>query len=1237
MKTKMKGSNSRIFQAVCLLWMLAITTTCLHAQITTGTVTGTVTDSTGAVVSGAQIALTNDATGFVQNTISTSTGTYVFHAVPPGTYSLKVDARGFGPSVNRDLVVNVQQTITKDVSLSPGAVVQEVTVTGGTQILQSEDASLGQTLTTEAVNDMPLEGRDWNSLSNLAVGVVTSGGTIANATMFISNGADESQNDYRLDGINNNEEFFGGSHINSNGLAVIDPPPDAVQDVKLQTGNYSAQFGHSTGAVVNAVIKSGANRPFGDVWEFNRNTVFNANDYFNNHYNEPRPAYHQNNFGGTFGGPVFIPHLYDGRNKTFFFVDYDGDRISTPSSFTDTVPTTNMVSSGFTNLQDMFVLYSGSATDALGRTFPHGTILDPETTRIVAAGAVDPVSGLPNPNPTSAIVRDPFYSGGSIAGIKNFTGLTQNLNQLPANRLDPNAIKLLGLYPAPNLSLGGSNGANDYRTNRAYTNTSNQYDVRLDEQYGAKDTLFAVISQEHYNAVQPYPFPGLAAGGGWGTGTSASNSEAFVLSDTHTFTPTFSNEFHVGFMYNTWNETQPEASDLTAAATFNIGNIPQLTDAGGLPPITIGGFSSLGGAGWMPTLISIGDLEFMDNLTKVHAGHTFTWGFQADKLHGTVIQDPYPIGNFSFNGQYSDIPNQTSSFTGVPGVGSSSTGFNGITDLLLIPGTSTVPGGINNLGGLQSFDVSAYGPIHDQRMYYGAYFQDDWKLTPRLTLNLGLRWDYFQPYTEANGRQANFIQDPGGTPTGTFYMAAKTCNTPENPMFSQLLAQDGIAVKCVADSVGTAQKGNFAPRVGFELRVTPRTVARAAFGISYGALDTVGVGPNIGGNYPFLYTIYETAPGSQAPLLNAAGQTSTLENALVPLGNFESPTVFNGQYSGLDGRTYNFQTPYMETYNLTIQKQISNNDTVQAGYVGNVGRHLDTQGSQNTPQMILPPGTNYNDPTVTGHIPFPNFAEGSTFQTTSSISSYNSLQMVYQHTITRGLTFTANYTFSRCLSDQTSGYGYGSAGGIRAEWLPGFGLRKDYALCSFDSANVLHAMTDWAIPLGKGGYFASSNPAVNSMIGGWKTSMVFVYQSGNPITVGCTIATTAGFGCNAPLVPGQSTTSGPHNIHQWLNPSAFVNPAPATVIGQTDYSPLGVAGGQARGPHYDDVDFSLFKDFPIAEALKVEVRGDAFNLLNSPSFSNPGNLNFTEPTNFAQITGTRSSARIVQLSGKFYF
>ncbi len=1199
-------------RALTLLFLL-FSSSGILAQIATGGITGTVHDQTGAVVPNAKITLTNDSTGVTNSTVSTSTGTYSLTGVMPGSYTLQGEANGFQTFVESGLQVHVQATLTVDMPLVAGKVANQVTVTAAAPLLQSESASVGQTITSQAINDMPLQTRDWVSLAQLSAGVNTapvgnpsSDSGESDSAYFSVDGVNLWQNDFRLDGINDNIEVYGGSSVGNN--AAIVPPPDAIEEFKLQNGDFNAEFGHSTGAVVNAVIKSGSNHFHGDLWEYWRNDALNANLFFNNLNHIAKPEYRQNLFGGTIGGPVV-------KNRTFFFFDYQGGRYIKPVPATSTVPTPGMVSSGFTNLQDLITYNSGTGTDALGRIFPHGTILDPATTREIPAGGVDPISGLTNTSASAVYVRDPFYTG-SLLGKTNFVGDTAQLNTIPVGRLDPNAVKLLGVYPAP--TRPGL--ANNFYNAPKQTENTNSYDIRIDENFNANNNLFGVYDRSLISEGVPSALPGLAVGESGGRNDSFP-AWSVAVGYTHVFTPTLTNEMHVGVVHADKLQRSIYGNTFGIPAQFGIQGIQQVANNGGLPPISFSSATNastlthIGVGNYTPTLQYVYSIEGADYVTKVFRNHTFKTGVQVDDLEGDISQPPQGRGDFNFYGQYSDIPNKSS-------------GLNGIGDLLLTPIPSTV-GGVDYVGGMTSFSGSNIAATDDHRWYIGAFFQDDWKVTPDLTLNLGLRWDYFTPYAEVHGRQANFIPVGGNGNTGTYYIPNSGCQVPRSTGFNALLVSSNINLDCVSGlTLGNAQKVNFAPRLGFAYRVKPTIVLRGGYGMTYGALGNLGYGGTLGTNYPFVYTATFNSPDSQHPLLLSNGNPATMEEAFTTV-NFQDPTINSGKGLNLYGRQYNFQTPYVQTVNLTVQDQFTNHDSFQIGYVGTMGRHLDNLGYNNSPTEILPPSVN---PQL--YVPFPSFARNSTYETTNGNSSYNSLQATYEHQTSFGLYVLGNYTWSKCMSDQHTQASQNQQ--YRAEWLPGFGISRDYGLCDTDATNLVHLSGSYNLPFGRGRQFlANSNRATDAILGGWVVNFIYTYQGGQPTTVTCPVATSE-FGCFANTVPGQNLYAGPHNYKQWLNPAAFAQPPIATAIGETNYAVLGGSPQQVRGPSFKNVDASILKNFTFKDSLRLQFRAEAFNLTNTTQFGQPTQLNFTT-SNFSQINSQRNPNRVMQLALKMFY
>ena len=1178
------------------------------AQIDRGSVTGTIKDPSGGLVAGAELTLTNEATGVVQKARSTSTGTYAFESVPAATYTLHAQAQGFAAFASTGVEVHVQSVATVDVSLALGNAAQTVTVTPDATMLQSEDASLGQTVSTEEMNDLPLNGRNWISLATLASGSYLTGGT--NTTSLFVNGAEPGQVDYRVSGVNNNEEVFGGYSVA--------PAPDAVEEFKLQDGNNSAEFGHSVGAIVNAVVKSGTNRFKGNVWEYLRNEALNANDFISNANGTKRQEYRQNQFGGTVGGPVWLPKLFDGKNKTFFFFDYQRTQRLVPVTFTDNVPTALMHSSNFTNLQDLITGNSGTATDALGRKFPHGTVFDPATTRALAPGATDPITGLVNNKTTVMYVRDPFFTG-SLQGVTDFTGMVSQLNHIPANRIDPNAVKILQLTPLPT-TAGLQN--NFFSSQPQQTNV-NQFDLKIDENISPKDVVFGVLHRQTsiQDAAQPFPLVGSAL-----QTQFATTQPVYVLafSETHIFSPTTINEARVGLNHNFNTRTDPDAYTANIPQQYGIQGIPQVSGNGGIPTFNISGFSAFGSRRFEPTIQTTEAQNYTDNLTVIRGSHQAKFGVQINRIVGDIVQPAYSRGNLTYNGQYSDIPNQNSNLVGLADLLLAPT----VTSISAAPGVTTY----DNLGGMSAYNASNYIGTNYSMIYSGIYAQDNWKVTPNLTLNLGLRWDYFPPFSEDDGRQGNLVLTNGNGNSGTYYIPQKTCNAPRNPAFDTLLNSDNIKIDCVSGlAVNKTQKKNFAPRLGIAYRLTNHLVIRAGYGISYGAVDSVGYGGTLGTNYPFQYTLNGPSATSLVPTVLPNGQTATMENLFAGI-NVQDPTQLqvSSVGLGLTGKQYDYLTPYVQSMNFTVQYQFTHRDSLQAGYVATAGRHLDTLGQQNTPSEILPPGVN-----TTNYRPFPNLSS-SQFLSSGTSSNYRSLQTVYEHRFRMGLIFNANYTFGKCMSDEAGKTGMGPA--YRAQWLPGFGPSGDYALCSADAKQAAHVWGQYGLPFGKGrSLLRHANGFVNAIVGGWNFNYIYIYQSGQPFTVGCPVGTTSDFGCIAFLVPGKDPYAGPHNQTQWLNPAAFAQPPAATQIGQTNYAPLGGAANQLRGPTLKNLDASLLKRFNLTESKQMEVRAEAFNLSNSVDFGNPGQLNFTNLKAFSSITTTRNNQRLVQLAMKVFF
>ncbi len=1177
------------------------------AQVDTGAILGTVKDTSGAVIPGATVTLKNDDTGVVVTTTSGSGGEYTFSPVKIGHYSVATEFKGFQRVEHSQVTVQVQQRVVVDFALPPGQMTQTVVVTGEPPPLQTQDASVGQVIGQRAVNDLPLNGRNFTFLAQLAAGVTqdqqdTRG--LGASGSFAANGSRPAQNNYLLDGIDNNAnlvDFLNGTAY------VVRPPVDAIAEFKIQTNDYSAEFGRSAGAILNATIKSGTNQFHGNAWEFLRNDKLDAANFFENAGGIKKGEYRQNQFGFTVGGPIR-------KDKTFFFGDYEGTRIRQALPSVNTVPTALERNSNYTDLSELLT-QGGNRTDVLGRTFALGQVFDPSTTRAVNCGMPDAFTGITAPCAGMA-------SGSQVGFVREpFPG-----NILPASRLDPNAIKLLNLYPAPN----NAGLFNNFAANPILRNDVNQFDIRIDQNFSDKDSLFGRVSYSDNPQLIPGPFPGIADGGSFADGDQTATSSNSVLSETHLFSPTLVNEVRAGFNRIATTRIQPNGDTLGIPAQFGIQGVPQVPSNGGLGSIFIAGLTTLGSNQYLPSIEYSNTLQFTDNLTKTLGRQSIKLGFEFQQLRFSILQPPSGRGTWSFDGNYTEVPEAGG-------------GNTGLAQMLLTPIPGTVPGASDYVGGADNVNASNIANTDMKRSYWGAYFQDDIHVTSKLTVNLGLRWEYFGQIVERYGAQSNFLPSGSSSPS-EFLLTKKRCDTPLSPDFSAAAAADNIKVVCSdVSGLGHSQLTNFSPRVGFAYQLTPKFVVRGGYGLFYGGFENSTIETYV--DFPFQFNLSYSNLTPDAPIVYANGAIGTLETGLsaIPL----TPAAVEPGGVSFLGEDYHMKTPYTQGYNLTLQYQLSANDTFQAGYVGNTVRHLGVYIPPNSPSQILPPGLNSFD-----YSPYPDFPNGFTYSSFAGDSYYHSLQLNYERRFDAGLSVLANFTWSKCRTDAADVLNPTAITGFRAPLLPGFGIQGDYGLCDFDIPKVFHLSGTYALPLGHGRQFLNnSRGIVDAVLGGWSTNWILTLQNGQPGTVGCAISTTSGFGCNAFLVPGQSVTAGPHNVDQWLNPAAFTSPPVATTIGQSDYSPLGGAPTQFYGPGFHRLDFSLFKNFQITERTHLEFRSEFFNLTNTPNFSPPGfggngvvaapgSLDYTSPTTFGKINSTRdgqNDQREIQFALKFYW
>ena len=1157
-----------------LLIALIATAAAATAQVDTGRIVGTVIDGTGATVPSATVIISSEGTGLRAETTTNDQGAYVFIGLKIGTYSVEVSATGFQKQRRNSVPVSIQVRSVVEFTLIPGDITQTINVSDALPVLQTQDGSVGQTISAQTINNLPLSGRNYNFLARLTAGVThpqPEGRGLNASGWFAANGTRPAQNNFLLDGIDNNSnnvDFLSGAAF------VLRPPVDAVGEFKIQTNSFSAEFGRAGGAVLNASLKSGTNKFHGSAWEFLRNDKFDAKDFFSNRNSIRKGAYRQNQFGGAGGGPIV-------KNKLFFFGDFEGTRIRQGQPISATVPTMLHRSSGFTNYQDLIDLQTGSRTDALGRTFRSGTILDPGTTR-----------QLENGN----FVRDPFPG-----------------NVLPAGRMNQNALALMKLYPAPT----NPGILNNFNVNRNNVDDTNAFDFRVDYNIGQRDQLFGRYSFAQISRFRPPPFEGVADGGGFGNGTEDVRTQGAALSYSHTFSPSLVNELRMGFNREHALRLQANGNDTTnIPAKFGIQGIPQAPGNGGLPGLSIGGLTGLGPPDWLVSERFSNTIQLTNNLTKIYGSHTFKAGWEGQLIDFPWIAPPTARGRFNFSGTYTSVINAAD-------------GSVGRAQFLLNPTDGLNTGG----AGPNSVSASNFGGVANRKYYTGLYFQDDWKVSRKLTLNLGVRWDLFSLVGEKYSSQANFV--PSGTNPQYIIPASRKDKPQLSDSFQQLLVRNGINLAYsdeFGSGLGRAQKNNFAPRLGFAYQVSSKLVVRGGYGIFYGAFENRGGAPNIGYNYPFQFDFNFQPANAWSPVLYGDGRPATLERGLlsVPL----DPKLVNGRFLSLRGIQFDYKTPYTQGYNFTLQYALPANSSIEAGYVASLGRHIETFIGTNQVQQLLPPNQN---PQL--FIQHPDFARNSSYAATAGNSHYHSLQTKYNKRFGSGLNMLASYTWAKTLTNAGDLLSGGNVGGLRAVYVPGFGMKREMALASFHVGQALTVSGSYDLPMGKGrAHLAGANPVAQAVLGGWSANWIVTLYGGQPQTIGCSGGTTAaGLGCAA-FLSGEPRYL--KSVDRWYRAAAFRQPPVTTQIGQTDLSPLGGARTQVIGPPFRKMDFSIFKSFMFAERYKMEFRAESFNLTNTPAFANPSQTNFLDTNNFGRITSTRNNpndARQVQLALKLYF
>lgn len=1085
------------------------------AQVASAELSGVILDASGAAVANAKVTVTNTGTNREHNTTSDAMGAYKVQLLPPGDYVVAVEAPGFRRLVRSGITLQVNQQSQLDLTLQLGQTSEVMEVTEQAPLLESESSVLGTVVNEKLVNQLPLNGRNFVQLATLSPGVngvgYSAGGTIMSGTRpddrrpgteIFSNGNREGSNNFLYDGIDDNERLTLS--------IVLRPPVEGVREFKIQTNLYSADVGRNSGAVVDVITKSGTNELHGSLFEFLRNSAMDARSYFS-----PKgtafPAFRLNQFGGSFGGPVRIPKLYDGRNRTFFFVDYEGYRRDSQQLLLGNIPTAKMRTGDFSET---------------------ATIYDPLTTRA-------------NPN-GSGVIRDPFVN-----------------NLIPSARFDPIAMKMVQAYPTPT----SSTRFNNYLANLVQNQKWNQGDVRVDHQISSKDNFFARWSIQNTETIVPSSFPATQIPGisvpvnladeASFAGTSLTPAQHAVASWARVITPKLVNDFRVGFNRFRLDYTADQYAPGQALGNqLGVPNANVTPAEQNLPIFSPSSYIGIGQTRSLPIFRRENTYQIVDNMSFTSGKHTLKWGLDFRRRQLTIYQTNQGNGRFNFS------PALTDSRAG--------SGGDSMANFLL--GYPT----------LAAHDYTLNWP-GERGTEWGVYFADDWRVTRKLTLNLGLRWDYYSPYSEVANRWANF---------------------------NLSTAKIDIAGRNGVDKYVGIQPyhKNFGPRFGFAYQLLAHTVVRGGFGIFYNPTGSEGGSLRLFRQMPFGSTVTVT-PGD----INVGPRVRDGFAPLQPVDFNLADNPFGGMFA-IDPR---FRPSYAEQYNVTVEHEITRMAlVVKAAAVGNLGRRLYNTYNANQP---VPGAAALNTRRPLYGI-VPAISDVSYFST-DGLSSYHALQLTVDKRFSHGLSALLGYSWSHGIDNVPLEFGGGSAGPQPQDPR---NIRAERGNSITDMRHRLTVSYLYELPFGNGKALLNRGGILNAVLGGWQTNGILIVQTGLPFSPVLQTSTTNGTGSRADVV---GPISYPHTRLKWFDASAFGTPAPYT---------YGNAGRNILfGPGRWNWDMSLFKNFVIKDQTRFELRAEAFNIFNHPQFGQP-NSSIGNPQ-VGQITSTVGNPRQLQMALRFQF
>jgi hypothetical protein len=1158
-----------------LLALIVISCTAGLAQESRGTITGRVVDSTGAVIAGAEVRATNTGTGATAGTRTNDSGNYTVAYLAPGTYSLSAEFSGFKKSERPGMVVRVNDVLNVEFRLEIGSATETVEVKGGAPLLETANVSLGQVVQERQIQELPIQAGNANELVLLAPGVVNStnlrqrkSSFNSASSQFTSNGNALYSNEYTIDGVPNT--FFNGG---SNPLIAFQLPENAVSEFKVQTSGFDAAVGHTPGAVLNTVSKSGTNDFHGELHEWIINSALDASTFFQNASGGAKPIYQDNRYGASLGGPVLLPKLYNGKNKTFFFFGWEANQWGKPTANIGTVPTTAEKNGDF------------SALLALGSQYQ---IYDPLTTQAAANGRF---SRLP------------------------FAG-----NIIPANRIDPVAKAIQSYYAAPN-TVGTAAGLNNYTRNTKDTFDYNAWVGRVDHNFSDKNRAFVRLYYDRYLETDS-AFSNNIAGG---LNLTRINRGG-VVDDVIVLSPSAILDLRYGLTQEETPENRPSRGMDLASLGFSKNLLGLLNpETQTFPQVYLntkaptnrctgsctGTFSGFGnynsGDGTLTGVVH----DWAATLTKLFGRHTMHYGIDF-RLYRT----------FGFNGGFDVSPQ----LTFLP------TYTNGPLD-----NSTVAPLGqeyTSFLLGIPSGQMTRSASFASQNTYTAAYIQDDWKLTPRLTLNLGLRYEYESPMSERFDRAVRGFDRTTPNPIAAQAIAAYAKSPiPQIPV-SQFQVLGGLMFASPGQhGLWSGQNKNLLPRIGLAFQVNDATVIRTGYGIFY---DTIAVNRT-----PQVQTGYTATTPIQASLDNGLHFIATTANPF-PNGLFAPQGSSGGLQTNLGQSLTVYPLsrtqPYSQRWTFNVQRTVFKEFLLDVGYVGNKAIHLGVDRNLNSiPNQYLSTSPVRDQATInalSATVPNPFYGINSIYPKTIAVSDllrpypqfgditetqplgyswYHALQARAEKRFSRGYMLGASYTYAKNM-EATS-------------FLNGGDPAVNRSISALDRPHRLNLHSIFELPFGRGKALGADMPKVlNAAIGGWQLNTIFTYQSGSALGFGNVIFN--GDLHNIPLA------SGDRSVNRWFNTAAgFVTASSQQLSSNIRTFPKALAG--VRGDGQTAWNLSLIKHFKIGERVKLEFRFEGYDIMNHPNFSDP-NTTVTS-TAFGTVTSQAGLSREFQLALKMTF